>query len=68
MVGREAVGRGVRGDVVQPERLRLVDEEPEEPVPAGQLPDLGVLGVADAVVDERAERSSGPVPITPSAA
>ena len=36
----------------QPERLGLVDQQPEDPAAAGQLADLGVLLGADAVHDE----------------
>ena len=41
MVLREAVRRRVGGDVVQPDRPGLVDEQAQQPVPGGQLSDLG---------------------------
>ena len=52
VVLREAVRRGVGGDVVEPDRPRVVDEQPEQPVPGRQGPDLDHLVLAHAVVDE----------------
>ncbi len=59
MVLGEPVRRGVGGDLVQPQRLRPVDDQPEQTVPAGQLADQLTLVVADAVVDERPQRVLG---------
>ena len=38
VVGREPVGRRVRGDVVQPQRYGSVDDQPEQPVAGGRSP------------------------------
>src|SRR5262249_26583494 len=50
--GREPVGARVRADVVQPQRLRVGDEQAEDAAPARQVADgLAGLGV-DAAGDE----------------
>ena len=55
MLGREAVGLRVAGDVVQAQRLGLVDEQAQEPVAGGQGTDLLDLDRVHAVVHERAQ-------------
>ena len=64
--GREAVGARVLGDVVQPDRHRLVDQQPEDAAAARQVADRGVdrrllaggqeLRQLAALVVEHAER------------
>ena len=51
----------------QPERLRPVDDDPEDPVPPGQVADRrALLRVRPWVTNSRSRRS-GPEPSTPSA-
>ncbi len=72
MVRREAVRRRVLGDVVQPQRVRLVDDQAEQPVAGRQVADLQDLLLADPVVHEGpqplagtgAEHAQGGVPRT----
>jgi len=42
------------GQVVDPERLGMVDEHPEHPVPGRRIADQRALDGADAVGDELA--------------
>ena len=62
MVVGEAVRRGVLGDVVQSERLRVVDQQSEHAVPAGQMADLGDQTGGHAVVDEGPQAAVGRPP------
>ena len=47
----------MRGDLVQPDRPRVVDQEAQEPVPGGQVTDLRDLYGVHPVVDEGAQPS-----------
>ena len=55
----EAVRRGVLVDVVQSERLRVVDQQSEHAVPARQVADLGDQTLGHAVVDEGPQPAVG---------
>ena len=61
VVRREAVRRGVLGDVVQPQRLGPVDDQPEQPVPDRQVADLLHLGGVMPWVMNSRSRSPGAV-------
>jgi hypothetical protein len=52
VVGREAGRRRVPGEVRQPDRRRLVDEQAEDALAARQVPDLGAGVRVDADGDE----------------
>ena len=51
---------GVGGDVVQPDRSRLVDEQAQQPVPGGKVTDLRDLVGAHPVVHEGTQPSLRP--------
>lgn len=55
MVGGEAVRLGVLGELRQPQGHRVPDQLSEEPVPAGQRPDLGPPLLVDTDGDERGQ-------------
>jgi hypothetical protein len=61
VVRREAVRRGVLGDVVQPQRLGLVDDQSQQPVTDRQVADLLHLRRGHSVGDEQAEPLARPV-------
>ena len=42
-------------EVVEPQRPRVLDQQPEDPAPARQLPDPAMRGVVDAGRDEALE-------------
>ncbi|GAA3065686.1 hypothetical protein GCM10020254_06330 [Streptomyces goshikiensis] len=57
MVGREAIGGGVIGQLGEPERLGVPDELAEDAVTGGQVADLGPAVISDADVKELGEPS-----------
>ena len=52
---RETARVRVLAKVLEPERPRLLDQQPEDAATAGQLPDPAVRGVVDAGRDESLE-------------
>jgi hypothetical protein len=59
VVRREAVGTRVSTQVVEPQGSRLVDQEAQDAPAAGQVADLPVQRLVDAVGDEVVEVSVG---------
>jgi hypothetical protein len=55
VLGRKANGARVGTEVLQPNRLRLLDECPEQAVTLGQVPDARCELLVDAHVDELLE-------------
>ena len=51
----EAARARVLTEVLEPERLRLLDQQPEDAATAGQVPDPAMRGVVDAGRDEALE-------------
>jgi hypothetical protein len=52
----EAARARVLTEVLEPERPRLLDQQPEDAATAGQLPDPAMCGVVDTGRDEALER------------
>jgi hypothetical protein len=60
MAGREAVGARVLGDVVEPDRLGLRDQQPEDAVSTGQVPD-GLVHLWSGAAGEELRQLAAPV-------
>ncbi len=60
VVGREAGGVGVVGEVVEPQRSRFADQQAEDAVPAGQVSDATPGRLVDALGDEVDQHPVGP--------